>query len=211
MRLLQRKKVGMSTGTIKNAIVPAYFIHKKPIRFYMQLPVWFPLTFEGMITTNLGQLFLIKQKHNYRFQLLHIVAAMFHLSQITAELSGKSGITHLYPQLPEKVLRILGVKYFLSPLRFLYGFTGQGIGNFLTERKALFSSNSRQRHTQCIRNSKPPIRKDGTGFVLDDRINSGTNNGVGRHIFSPFEKCSPNVRIVKYHAALSRRECHGLI
>ncbi len=50
----------MSAGAIKNAIVPAYFIHKKPIRFYMQLPVWFPLTFEGMITTTLGQLFLIK-------------------------------------------------------------------------------------------------------------------------------------------------------
>lgn len=95
MRLLQRKKIGMGAGTIKNALILAYFIHKKPIRFYMQLPVWFPLSFEGMVTTMLRQWFLIKQKHDYRFQLLHIVAAMFHLSQITAKLSGKSGVTHL--------------------------------------------------------------------------------------------------------------------
>ena len=95
MRLLQRKKIGMGASTIKNALILAYFIHKKPIRLYMQLPVWFPLSFEGMVTTMLRQWFLIKQKHDYRFQLLHIVAAMFHLSQITAKLSGKSGVTHL--------------------------------------------------------------------------------------------------------------------
>ena len=70
MRLLQRKKIGMGAGTIKNALILAYFIHKKPIRFYMQLPVWFPLSFEGMVTTMLRQWFLIKQKHDYRFQLI---------------------------------------------------------------------------------------------------------------------------------------------
>ena len=167
------KKVGVGAGTNKKRTRSRLtFIHKKPIRFYMQLSVRFPLSFEGMVTTMLGQLFLVKQKHDYCFQLLHIVAAMFHLSQITAKLSGKSGITHLYPQLSEKVFRILGVKYFLSPFRLLYGFTGQGIGNIVAEGQALFMGHPGQCHAAEVGHRQPHFRKHDCRFILDDRVNS---------------------------------------
>ena len=212
MRQLQRKKVGVGAGTIKNALVPAYFIHKKPIRFYMQLPVRFPLSFEGMVTTMLGQLFLVKQKHDYCFQLLHIVAAMFHLSQITAKLSGKSGITHLYPQLSEKVFRILGVKYFLSPFRLLYGFTGQGIGTFSTERQALLMGHPGQCHAAEVGYRQPHFRKHGCRFILDDRVNSGTNIVIGRHRSSPcFQYCSSHEHKVNLISNTGIEGSHGLI
>ena len=191
MRQLQGKEVSVGAGTVKNAIVTTYFVHKKPIRFYMQLPVRFPLAFEGMITTLLGQRFLIKQKQDYCLQLLPIVAAMFHLFQITTKLSGKSGITHSDTQLPKEVIRILGVKYFLSPFRFLYGFAGQRIGNIISERQTLFMSDPGQHHAADVGNSQPHSRKHRRGLVLDYRINPGTDIIVGRHSYSPcLQYCS---------------------
>ena len=80
-------------------------------------------------------------------------------------------VKHSYPQLAETIFRILGVKYFLSPFRFLYDFTSQCIGNILAERQALSAGHPGQCHTAEVGYRQPHFRKRRRRFSFDDRIN----------------------------------------
>lgn len=211
MRQLQRKKIGMSAGSGKDNSISNNLVNKEPVPFNMKFPIMFPYTFELVIFISGGKNCLSEQQRHCSLELWHIFAAIFRFLEITLELRGIIRLTHLTSQLSEKIIKIFRVMNIFTSVYLFQRFPCQGIGDFLAERQALFTGDSRQRHAQCIGNGKSPIRKNGAGCVLDGRINSGANNGVSRHIFSPFGKCSPNVRVVKSRMALNRGECHGLI
>ena len=108
MRLLQRKQISVSAGSGKKTFFPINGIDKEPVRFYMQLPVWFPASLQGMILViGWNRSFFRKKQINDLFQLVHVVTTLRDFFHISFEMCGVDRDKHLYPQLPEKVCRIL--------------------------------------------------------------------------------------------------------
>ena len=191
MRLLQRKQISVSAGSIKDALITAYFVDQQPVWLDMQLPVRLPTAFKSMISQLGREVLFIEQKQNNRFQLVCIVASLLRLSQISPKLRGKSCCSHLNSQLPEKVCRILRMMKSFAPFNGFQSLTGFLIGNLRSERQALFSGNLGQHHAAGIGNRQPHPRQHGGGFPLNGGIDTGTNIIIGRHSVSPsFIDCS---------------------
>jgi len=193
--LLQREKIGMSPCSIKGAFRISRLVHEKPVRFDMQFPIWLPVSFESMIAVLLGQRISFQQKQNNIFQLLHIIATVLNFFQITAKLGSINGFTHLDTQLPEKILRILSVKDFLTAFSFLYSLPCQSIGNsisiFLLEcrihikRSTVISCCFADHQTDGLRKRHTsPAKNLGSG-ISDGRVNFSSNMSSSGHGRSP--------------------------
>ena len=211
MRQLQRKKVGMGAGSGKEAFIALNGIHKQPVRFNMQLPMWFPATFKGVIPVSCGKRFFLTQKQgHYLFEFFHIIAALRNTLHIALEMRGVDRFQHLYAQLSEK---IIGIFCIVKSLTLFNGFQGLAcflIGNFLAERQALFMGHPGQRHAAEVGNRQSHFRKHGCCFILDNRVNSGANIIIGGHRASPcFHYCSPHGHKVNVNTDMEGR--HGLV
>ena len=79
MRLLQRKKVGMSAGSGKKALLPGNLVNQQPVRFNVQLPFRLPFPPERMVFVFWRKRSLIQQDELYHFlQFFHVVTAFFN-------------------------------------------------------------------------------------------------------------------------------------
>ncbi len=97
MRQLQRKKVCMSAGSGKKALIIRNLVNQKPVRLNMQLPFGFPFSFEGMVFICLRKWPLIKQDKLYHsLQLFHVVTAFFNTLNVFLKRCREYRLKHLY-------------------------------------------------------------------------------------------------------------------
>ena len=105
MRLLQRKKVGMSAGSGKKALLPGNLVNQQPVRFNVQLPFRLPFSSERMVFVFWRKRSLIQQDELYHFlQFFHVVTAFFNALNVLLKRGREYGLKHLYAQLPEQRL-----------------------------------------------------------------------------------------------------------
>ena len=101
----------------------------------------------------------------------------------------------LYPKLPEKIFCVFGMEEFFSPVRFLDGFPGQGIGGIDggidAAGQAFFPGHPCDRHVAKIGGGQPHCRKHSICFSLCSPINPEDDNKVSLwHGSSPCAPCS---------------------
>ena len=212
MRLLQRKKVGMSAGSGKKALLPGNLVNQQPVRFNVQLPFRLPFSSERMVFVFWRKRSLIQQDELYHFlQFFHVVTAFFNALNVLLKKGREYGLKHLYAQLPEHIIRILGVMQTFPIINRLERLSGFLIGYFQAERQTLFKSHSGQRHAAEIGYRQPHGCQYSGGFLLDGGVNAGANIVVGRNDCPPvFRKCSSIEHKVNSTLNEERGRRHGL-
>ena len=194
----------MRPGTCKNTGSINNFIHKQPIRLDMQFTKAFPVVPQRMVFVDRGQYFFLQQQPDDSFECINVVTALLHFPDVTLELGRINRREHLYAQLVEKIIGILGMVQFLTTINLSHGLLRQGIGDLIIKGQPLFACDPCQNHTTGIRHGKPHGRKDAGGFCLDNRVDSGANIIIGRPGMPPcFSKCSSSehktqARTIKY-------------